>query len=119
MENYRIVSLEHTDVHESLLKWASWARVRHHPATCGSLERNYKPPPMYHPNEPHIIPDLKLVYAIEHLIVSAPKGYGRHVIYFYLKKLNPQATAKKLRVSKDRLVPHLNETREWMMRHLK
>lgn len=118
MENYQIVNPEHTDVHDSLLKWASWARVRHHPATCRSLEGNYKPPPMYAPQPPKFMHDHKLAHRIEDLIVSAPRQLGQHLVYFYLKKYPPEAVKKRLKLSRSRMVQHLGEAREYIRLHL-
>jgi hypothetical protein len=118
MENYRIVSPEHTEIHESLLRWAAWARVKHHPATCRSLEGNYKPPPMYAEPAPRFTPDHKLVHLMERLIVAAPRNLGQHLIYYYLKRLAPDVVGKKLKLRRDRIVPHLVEAREYIRNHL-
>ena len=118
MESYRIISPEHTDVHESLLKWASWARVRHHPATCRSLEGSYRPPPMFEEPAPVFTPDHKLVYREEDLIVSAPNQFGHHLIYYYLKRFPPEAVKKRLKLSRSRMVQHLGEAREYIKRHV-
>lgn len=119
MENYLIVSPEHATVHERLIEWARWGRTHWRPHTCRSLEGNYRPPPAWEAPTPRFMPHLKQIYEIEYLIVNAPKGYGIHLIAWYVKKLPPTAIKKKLKIRPDMIVSHLFDSREYIKRMLK
>ena len=119
MERYLLISPEHEEIHKSLLEWANWGRNKWHPQTCQSLEGGYRPPPMFEEPAPQFVPNLKQIYAIEALIVSAPRKYGKHLVLYYLKKFPPEAIKKKLHLKRDRMVSHLYDSREYVMRHLK
>ena len=119
MERYDLIPPEHAAIHESIMEWARWGQIHWHPQLCRSLERNYRPPPMYETTTPQMIPNLKLIYAIERLVVNAPKQFGTHLVYYYIRKLPPQATRKKLHLSKDCIVSHLHDAREYLILHLK
>ncbi len=119
LESYRIIRPEHESIHETLLNWARWCKVNTHPhRRTPSLEGRYRPPPMW--EEPILSkpPDLKLAYSIERLIVVSPHDYGKHIRFWYIRRLSLSMAAKKLHITPLKLESHLAASREFIKNHL-
>ena len=112
------INSEHEEIHSILLNWARWCKTGHHPQRCKSLEGNYRPPPMYHEPKPFSPPDILQAIKVETLISRAPNQYGKHLIYWYIRRFPNVAARKKLNIAIDEVDHHLYRARAWMLRAL-
>lgn len=116
---YRIIKPDHEAIHDHLLAWARWCKIKWHPQAVKSLEGRYRPPPMYEPAAPSTPPDLLLCYAIERLIASAPNQFGQHLRMWYIRRYPMEAAARKLGMPYSQVEPHLTRARQFVLVHLK
>ena len=118
-EAYRTIRPDHNDVHAILQNWVRAIQVRKHFSRCRSIEGRYRPPPMYHEPAPSNPPDLIQADQIELLIREAPHDYGKHLRFWYIRRLSPEMACKKLHIGIGLLEPHLACARGYIKNHLK
>lgn len=118
LENYRIIRPEHEHIHQQLLNWVNWVRIKWHPSRVKSLEGRYRPPPCWEPPAPSNPPDLNLAHKIEDLIREAPNHYGEHLRLWYIRRVRAEIAERKLHLRLCQLEPHLAASREFILTRL-
>ena len=88
-----------TTIHQRLVNWGNWARVKPHYHHCASIEHRYRSPQCWYPPEPRPPePDLFDALAVERTMRHLPQKHRESLFLRYVCRLSPEAVRRKMRV---------------------